>query len=869
MVKALYQDRPRRIRNITTETQLNSSNRDSSSHIKPTIVVVERVTTELQQLNRMNNRKSPPEQTPITTAAALSAVSVSATGIESSSSSRLLPMDGAPSQNDSLDDSFHHHKRKRDRSGPGRLDGADSSGSTEVTSGSYGTVAHIDSSFIAAHGDKYPALGQAIQQPSPPPDNPHPASPDLDRPTKRPSSCDDAPMRHITLDNAGGVSLSGGAAHADHGAMEEDSDTDEGQDKVARKDNEMHSAQGPMSAATVPSEGILNLAEDTTQSPIGRSEVMDLFRGDLFARDSPDVYQNQLGALGMEIGLVKAEGMDVNDYASSDFGMGIQQRPEPWASGGKSILERRRSCLDAKPSANQAPAEQTRDALARSASAFEPRQTRTWDNENSRSAFADIEAKLTQRLCSSMFHSSAPEDTPSLDTKPAAVSNANSRQDVANLDAEVMQRYNLDSAKEPFVHNPSSISELMQEGKAEMLSSQIESSFNLEPSIVSDSKQVALAYSRSVFAHLEEELTRQEEEAQRAQVSEELSPSSFAHKTSTFSLYPGSRRQPSSSSNFNSMYNSYHGTSDVAEYGGTMNGASSGSPFEGQVGSHGIVANMEVLAGQRPPPPPPAQLPRGIGHQNRDTETPSPGLGGQRSREIIASIEADILRQQEEEDRSEVNANHGMSNNSIQMVLGPYSSNYLSRSTLGARRGQNPNLMLSMITLQQHRQHVQSHSTRTNLVNQVSNMAVEPIDDDSVNSIESCLSYDGKITNINGIHCQTQEQLTAWQRLDDAVNDLISAPVMPILREYPMLTRFVSADNDSGDIQLHHAVTNGNSKAIRRMLRVDPSCALIRNAEGYCPLHTAAQIGNFAAVQLLCAMVPASAEVQVSLLSQN
>ncbi|KAL3779445.1 hypothetical protein HJC23_012722 [Cyclotella cryptica] len=46
------------------------------------------------------------------------------------------------------------------------------------------------------------------------------------------------------------------------------------------------------------------------------------------------------------------------------------------------------------------------------------------------------------------------------------------------------------------------------------------------------------------------------------------------------------------------------------------------------------------------------------------------------------------------------------------------------------------------------------------------------------------------------------------------------------------------------------------------MLRVDPSCALIRNAEGYCPLHTAAQIGNFAAVQLLCAMVPASAEVQ-------
>lgn len=111
-----------------------------------------------------------------------------------------------------------------------------------------------------------------------------------------------------------------------------------------------------------------------------------------------------------------------------------------------------------------------------------------------------------------------------------------------------------------------------------------------------------------------------------------------------------------------------------------------------------------------------------------------------------------------------------------------------------------------------------------------------------------------------------------------------------------MLTRFVNVQDDSGDIQLHNgecfcvissllhffllfrahsrrpclfnylAVRNGNSKAIRRILRVDPYCAMIRNVQGYCPLHTAAQIGNFAAVQLLCAMVPASAEIQVSLL---
>ena len=169
--------------------------------------------------------------------------------------------------------------------------------------------------------------------------------------------------------------------------------------------------------------------------------------------------------------------------------------------------------------------------------------------------------------------------------------------------------------------------------------------------------------------------------------------------------------------------------------------------------------------------------------QDRDAEISSLGLGGRRSRAIIASIEANILRQQEEGSRAEVNVNSGMLNSSSQMVLGPYSARVFSRSTSGARGGRLPNLMLSMMMMRQHRQKVKSHTTRTNLVNQVSNMEVDPIDDDSVNSIESCLSYDGKITNVNGIHCQTLAHHMAYRRLNDAVNDLISAPVMPILRE--------------------------------------------------------------------------------------
>jgi hypothetical protein len=63
-----------------------------------------------------------------------------------------------------------------------------------------------------------------------------------------------------------------------------------------------------------------------------------------------------------------------------------------------------------------------------------------------------------------------------------------------------------------------------------------------------------------------------------------------------------------------------------------------------------------------------------------------------------------------------------------------------------------------------------------------------------------------------------------------------------------------SADDESGDIQLHygkHMLIAVNidiscplchqtySSPRAGNLRVDPSCAMIRNVNGYCPLHTA------------------------------
>lgn len=145
------------------------------------------------------------------------------------------------------------------------------------------------------------------------------------------------------------------------------------------------------------------------------------------------------------------------------------------------------------------------------------------------------------------------------------------------------------------------------------------------------------------------------------------------------------------------------------------------------------------------------------------------GLGGRESRAIIASIEADLTRQEEEESIMETSINHGLLNH--QMVLGPYSLNMYQGSTLGARQpslalSHNSNLIMKIILMQQHRRHVRSQANgnrsnmnlseeaRHNIVDQISNMAFDPrhfndgdIDDCSVNSVDSCLSYDGKITS--------------------------------------------------------------------------------------------------------------------------
>mmetsp|Transcript_13723 Transcript_13723/g.28098 ORF Transcript_13723/g.28098 Transcript_13723/m.28098 type:complete len:866 (+) Transcript_13723:275-2872(+) len=157
-----------------------------------------------------------------------------------------------------------------------------------------------------------------------------------------------------------------------------------------------------------------------------------------------------------------------------------------------------------------------------------------------------------------------------------------------------------------------------------------------------------------------------------------------------------------------------------------------------------------------------------------------------------------------------------------------------------------------------------THTRACVLAEQISNLAIGDEDDDSVSveSIGTLDSYDGKTTNVIAIRSQTRAQELACAELNDAIEDLYGASVTKVIKKFPTVTRFVRANDDSGNVQLHYAVRSGNLKAIKGILRADPLCALIRNNQGNCALHTAVEIGNFGAVRVICSMAPASARVQ-------
>lgn len=239
-----------------------------------------------------------------------------------------------------------------------------------------------------------------------------------------------------------------------------------------------------------------------------------------------------------------------------------------------------------------------------------------------------------------------------------------------------------------------------------------------------------------------------------------------------------------------------------------------------------------------------------------------------RSRDVIASIEADMMRLEEEE---ETGNNHGVQ---IQHgAINPHGQNLRSVLTHGGRQPAGMNQRDALNIMMQQQQRLQSgslshaHGNRT-LADQISDMAIDPLsfeaygDDSSAKSMNSCISYDGKCTNIFAARAETRKQELACHELNNAICDLYGAPVERILRQHPTVTRLIRADDENGNVQLHYAVRHGNVKAIRRITRADPGCAVIRNIQGYCPIHLAVQAGNFAAVQLLCYMVPPSAEVQ-------
>jgi len=243
------------------------------------------------------------------------------------------------------------------------------------------------------------------------------------------------------------------------------------------------------------------------------------------------------------------------------------------------------------------------------------------------------------------------------------------------------------------------------------------------------------------------------------------------------------------------------------------------------------------------------------------------------SREVIASIEADMMRLEEEEESDGIREMDTIRHRGYRHGFPGAHPGSIHVGGIGQSPAEiNQGDVLNMMMMQQHQHQSQHHlSVQTSnnqvgnnrtLTDQISNMAIGPQHYSSDKSIDSCVSYDGKCTNIFASRAQTDDQELACHALNDAICDLYGAPVGGILRRCPMVTRLIRGDDEMGNVQLHYAVRQGNVKAIRRIVRADPGCALIRNIQGYCPLHLAVQIGNFAAVKELCCMVPASAEVQ-------
>lgn len=101
-------------------------------------------------------------------------------------------------------------------------------------------------------------------------------------------------------------------------------------------------------------------------------------------------------------------------------------------------------------------------------------------------------------------------------------------------------------------------------------------------------------------------------------------------------------------------------------------------------------------------------------------------------------------------------------------------------------------------------------NTRTGpcvLAEQISSLAIGDEDDDdsiSVESIGTLDSYDGKTTNVIAIRCQTRAQELACAELNDAIEDLYGASVTKVIKKFPTVTRFVRANDDSGNVQLHY-----------------------------------------------------------------